>query len=136
MYTLAKKLPNSHAEDYREFKSPDEATAYYYEECMPIEHMRAYCNVVDKETRKVLRKLTQLDLRRAKTALTRSGKIVSNIQYVPKNSANRFVTYPIKGTIQISKRKTEYAIWTIDGVSDVVFGNKSNLDIVEILVGV
>lgn len=63
---------------------------------------------------------------------TRDGKRVINLARVDFNSAGHRVTYPIKGTIIVREkpRKTEYAIWSDEGVSDVVWGNHKHRDLV------
>lgn len=69
-----------------------------------------------------------------KTYQTRSGLRVINLKNVPYNSAGRLVTYPIKGTVIVREKplKTEYRIWSSRGVSDVVFGRYSEMDLVEV----
>ena len=65
-----------------------------------------------------------------KPAKTTDGRTVINLSYVPYNSAGGKVTYPIKGTILNPKpKRPECAIWSVDGVSDVVWGRFSNRDI-------
>ena len=64
---------------------------------------------------------------------TKDGKRVVNLQYTPKNNCGHLVTYPIKGSIVTREkpRKYQYHIWPIDGISDVVWGKRSNLNLVE-----
>ena len=64
--------------------------------------------------------------------MTREGKIVVNLNYTPLNSCGNKVTYPIKGTIILRDKplKTTYAIWSEDGISDVVWRNNSEQDLV------
>lgn len=68
-----------------------------------------------------------------KTYITRSGLRVIDIHIVMCNSTGREVTYPIKGTVVVRERpyKTEYHVWSLDGKSDVVWGNHSDRDLVE-----
>lgn len=54
---------------------------------------------------------------------TGRGHPVTIHKIVPMNCCGSHVTYPVKGTIHITKRKTEYAIWTITGKSNVAFPN-------------
>jgi hypothetical protein len=51
-----------------------------------------------------------------------------------KNSAGHLVTYPVGGTIILKEKplKKKYYIWSINGISDVVWGNHSDLDLVEV----
>jgi hypothetical protein len=69
----------------------------------------------------------------AKTYKTRDGKRVIDIHIVMKNSCGDEVTYPVKGSIVIREKpwKTEWAIWSLDGRADVVWGNHSERDLVE-----
>ncbi len=66
-----------------------------------------------------------------KTYKTRDGKTVENLQIVLHNSCGNEVTYPIKGTIviQTKPRKTEYALWSLDGRADVVWGHHKERDL-------
>ena len=55
---------------------------------------------------------------------TVSGAKVTNLKYVPFNSAGDKVTYPVKGTIwrkKNSRTVPEYCIWSIQGKRDVVW---------------
>jgi len=69
---------------------------------------------------------------------TRSGLRVELHEIKLKNSCGKNVTYPVKGTIYHNAKKNwghpqiEYMIWSIDGITDVVFGNDSHLDLVEV----
>lgn len=65
---------------------------------------------------------------------TRDGKRVINIHIEKYNSAGEEVTYPVKGTIIVREKpfKTDYAIWSPEGISDVVWGNHSERDLVEV----
>jgi|APSaa5957512622_1039677.scaffolds.fasta_scaffold268593_1 hypothetical protein len=64
---------------------------------------------------------------------TRNGCRVIGLDIKLKNSCGEMVTYPVKGTIILREkpRKTEYMIWSINGVVDVVWGNHSEHDLVE-----
>ena len=68
---------------------------------------------------------------------TKSGQRVINLRFVPLNTYGEKVTYPIKGTIVRATKKhprkqKEYAIWSQDGKQDVVFGTRSEDDLVNI----
>jgi hypothetical protein len=68
-----------------------------------------------------------------KNYITKSGKKVINLEIKLTNSNGNEVTYPVKGTILTKKGNkitTEYAIWSLDGRSDVVKGNNLNNDLV------
>jgi len=72
-----------------------------------------------------------IDLGKIQT--TRGGKRVIALRYVPRNSAGRKVTFPIKGTV-IEREKplrTSYQIWTEDGEVDPVWGRNPERDLVE-----
>lgn len=72
-------------------------------------------------------------IEKGKTYLTRSGKKVIIHDIKLTNSAGNKVTYPVKGII-IDKEKpyrTRYCIWSIDGVSDVVWGQRACDDITQ-----
>jgi len=60
---------------------------------------------------------------------TCGGKRVLGLQIVRYNSAGNEVTYPVKGSVVICEKpfKTEYRIWSIDGIADVVWVKGSNL---------
>lgn len=62
---------------------------------------------------------------------TKSGHKVIGLQIVLENSCGREVTYPVKGSIIIPGRRPRYAIWSLDGKSDVVWGERSKDDLVE-----
>jgi hypothetical protein len=64
---------------------------------------------------------------------TCNGKRVVNLEIVLYNSVGNLVTYPVKGTIILSEEPwcTKYAIWSIDGIADVVWGNGHNLKLSE-----
>ena len=55
-----------------------------------------------------------------------------------KNSCGKNATYPVKGTIIFNETgrwgnpKTQYMIWSIDGITDLVCGKYSELDLVEV----
>jgi len=74
----------------------------------------------------------------SKTYKTRSGLKVVLHKIVLKNSCGKNVTYPVKGTIyhntkkNYGHQKTQYFIWSIDGIADIVWGNNRDLDLVEI----
>ena len=65
---------------------------------------------------------------------TKDGCRVELHEIVLKNSYGKEVTYPVKGTIVLREkpRKTEYMIWSLDGIIDVVWGNNSHHDLVEV----
>lgn len=60
---------------------------------------------------------------------TCNGKRVTNLTIVLKNSLGENVTYPVKGSIVIREKplKLKYAIWSIDGKNDIVWGTGHNL---------
>ena len=64
---------------------------------------------------------------------TRDGKRVVGLIYKPLNDCGNKVTYPIKGSIVVREKplKLKYHIWSEDGISDVVWGNNENLDLIE-----
>ena len=61
------------------------------------------------------------------------GYRVINISIKLHNDAGSEVTYPVKGTIVLREHpfKTKYAIWSLDGRADVVFGKGNNLSEVQ-----
>lgn len=61
---------------------------------------------------------------------TCGGKQVLGLQIVLYNSAGAKVTYPVKGSVVVREKpfKTEYRIWSIDGIADVVWGKGDNLE--------
>ena len=66
---------------------------------------------------------------------TADGKwTVENLDIVLFNSIGKEVTYPVKATLRSKAfpKRTKYNIWSIDGKKDIVFGLKSELDLVEI----
>lgn len=70
-----------------------------------------------------------------KTYKTRDGKTVENLQIVLHNSVGNEVTYPVKGTIVVRtkpRRKTEYALWSLDGRADVVWGHHKERDLKQV----
>lgn len=71
-----------------------------------------------------------LDL--TKPVRTRSGKRVYNI-VVKRYSCGAEVTYPIKGTVILREKplKTEYNIWSLDGIWDVVENRHPELDLIQ-----
>lgn len=60
---------------------------------------------------------------------TCNGKRVVNIQIILKNSSGSIVSYPVKGSIVVREKplKLKYAIWSIEGKADVVWGLGHNL---------
>lgn len=64
---------------------------------------------------------------------TRSGKKVINLAIIEKNGNSQAVTYPVKGSIVVREKplKLAYAIWSSEGISDVIWGKHSDLDLVE-----
>jgi len=76
-----------------------------------------------------------------KKHFTLEGNEVINLHIILKNSNNKEVTFPVKGTIlrkKWNKDKTtykivkEYSIWTIDGRNNIKNNNNSKFDLVEI----
>ena len=66
---------------------------------------------------------------------TKSGKKVIGLIYKSLNDIGAKVTYPIKGSILIKDKPIcsyRYAIWSADGISDVVWGNSSQDDLVKV----
>jgi len=57
------------------------------------------------------------------------GKPVENIVIKLTNSCGNEVTYPVKGSIVVRKNPLtlKYAVWSLDGLADVVWGNGHNL---------
>jgi len=68
-----------------------------------------------------------------KTYQTRAGQRVINISIVLKNSAGRFVTYPVKGSVVVREKPYQlvYHIWSLSGRSNVVWPDPEN-DLVEV----
>ena len=70
---------------------------------------------------------------------TRDGHKVILHDIVLKNSCGKKVTYPVKGTIYLDSKKnwghqkTSYNCWSIDGITDVVWGNNKELDLIEVI---
>ena len=64
---------------------------------------------------------------------TCGGKRVENISIELCNSVGKEVTYPVKGTVIIREKplNTEYRIWTLNGVGDLVWGGNDK-DLVEV----
>ncbi len=64
-----------------------------------------------------------------KTYQTMAGQRVEYIRIKMKNDAGDTVTFPVKGTIIRSEkpRRTEFMIWTLDGVIDPVW-NQNHMD--------
>ena len=60
---------------------------------------------------------------------TCGGKQVFGLRIETHNSAGSVVTYPVKGSVLVQEkpRRVEYRIWSIDGVSEVVWGRGHNL---------
>ena len=46
---------------------------------------------------------------------TCNGRPVLGLYIQLTNSCNREVTFPVKGSIKMSKTKTDYCVWTLDG---------------------
>jgi hypothetical protein len=98
----------------------------------------------NRESNKVLvsrinkanKKKEEIDLK--KKYKTRDGHKVELHNIVLENSCGRLVTYPVKGTIILQEKgkgkreKTRYTIWSIYGIEDVVWGNNSEWDLIEI----
>ena len=65
-------------------------------------------------------------------AKTKDGHKVIGLKYVPLNSCGRKVTYPYKGSIVLQEKplKLEYCIWSEDGKVDVVWGKRSEKDLI------
>jgi len=68
---------------------------------------------------------------------TIGGDEVVDLQYIPKNSAGKKVTYPIKGTIirkgqtgRWGHQKKDYQIWSEDGIVDIVSGKHAEDNLV------
>lgn len=61
---------------------------------------------------------------------TCNGNPVENIRIVLHNSNGDEVTYPVKGSIvhtsKSGRKSYEYAIWSLDGKSNIVFPNPEN----------
>ena len=70
---------------------------------------------------------------------TRDGCRVELHAIKLQNNCGRDVTYPVKGTIYLNAKKnwghqkTEYMIWSIDGIIDVVFGMNREHDLIEVV---
>jgi len=66
------------------------------------------------------------------TEYTCGNKRVIGLQMVLHNSCGNEVTYPVKGEVIIREKpwKTEYRIWSLDGKSDIVFGDDNSKDLV------
>ena len=66
---------------------------------------------------------------------TVSGKRVIGLNRVPRNSAGKLVTFPIKGSVVVREKpfKSVYEIWTDDGICDLVWNSRpqDNLKLVE-----
>ena len=68
---------------------------------------------------------------------TRAGKRVIGLHIVTHNSCGSEVTYPVKGTIiereagEGTRELKRFAIWSAEGVSDVVWGNHRADDLVQ-----
>jgi hypothetical protein len=68
---------------------------------------------------------------------TRSGLEVDLHEIKLTNSIGKPVTYPVKGTILTNDkgrwghRKTMFMIWSIDGITDIVWGHNKDLDLIE-----
>ena len=80
--------------------------------------------------------MKKIDLK--KKYKTRDGHKVELHDIVLENSCGGLVTYPVKGTIYLDGKKnwghqeTRYTGWSIYGIQDVVFGNHSEWDLIEI----
>ena len=68
-----------------------------------------------------------------KQYVTRTGKRVINLLYVPFNSVGNRVTYPIKGSVVEREKplKLRYQVWSVEGNADVL--KKSNDDLFELI---
>ncbi len=67
---------------------------------------------------------------------TRSGKRVIAMQLVLHGPEGQEYTYPVKGSIvereagRGKREKLRFAIWSLDGRADVVFGNRREDDLI------
>lgn len=63
---------------------------------------------------------------------TRSGCRVILHEIKLKNACGADVTYPVKGTIILREKplKKKNMIWSIDGITDVVWGKYSEYDLI------
>jgi len=63
-----------------------------------------------------------------KKYITGMGHRVTHMKIVPKNSAGRLVTYPVKGTVIVRENplKIEQGVWTMEGIENVVWGDESD----------
>lgn len=70
----------------------------------------------------------------SKTYKTREGKNVEGLHIVLHNFCGHEVTYPIKGTIVLKEkpRKTEFAIWSLDGKKNIVFTDGKYDDLIKV----
>ena len=75
------------------------------------------------------RDITPIDI--SKPVKTRSGKKVVGLKRVPVNSCGNKVTYPLKGSIVAPRNAPKYQIWTDDGMTDCVFNNFSEDDLIQ-----
>lgn len=68
----------------------------------------------------------------SKEYTTRNGKRVIGLEINEYNSCGFKVSYPVKGSIvqQEKPLKLEYAIWSIDGISDIVWGKNKGKDLI------
>ena len=69
-----------------------------------------------------------------KTYKTRDGKRVEGLHIVLHNCCGHEVTYPVKGSIILKEkpRKTEFAIWSLDGKKNIVFTDGKNHDLIKV----
>lgn len=64
----------------------------------------------------------------ANTYKTRNGRPILGLEIVLHNSANREVTFPVKGSIDRGKnREPRYQIWTLDGRANLFGDSKDDL---------
>lgn len=109
----------------------------YIDRGMSLEGARYEAKCLKRKTVEELQTLytTLVKEERLKNAIdinkkyTCGGKPVIGLEIVMKNSAGNTVTYPVKGSIVVREKplKLEYAVWSIDGKYDVVWGKGDNL---------
>ena len=64
---------------------------------------------------------------------TRAGHEVTGLCYEPLTSGGYAATYPIKGSFKRTPRsRYTYAIWSIDGLHDVVWRSGAHRDLIPI----
>lgn len=76
-------------------------------------------------------KMPKIDISRP--VKTRDGKRIVGLIRVPTNSTGRTVTYPLKGSVIMREKplKMEYCIWSDEGLNDVVWGYRPELDLIQ-----